>query len=842
MRSELSIRHVAIAESATQGAPYGYPMKASKKKGTKSSKGASKSRQRKSVLSSPKKIPKASQDALRQEPQTRSSLVPPGPQLNAGLTVENARTLSDAALEAVADSVSIQDRDFRIIYQNRASRNIFGDCVGQYCYRAYQKSDNICGQCALVESFRDGKAHTTERAVTNEKGLLHFEVRAAPLRDAAGAIIAGIEIGRNITNRKRAEQELLQEKKFSDNIINSLPGTFYILDDRGTFIRWNKKAEEATGCSAEELGRAHPLDFFEGEDKALVRDTIEKVFHEGGAEAEARVVSKTGEKTPYLFSARRATVGGKSYLVGMGFDITERKKTEEMMRRSRERLQLLIDRMPMGCIMWNAGFRVELWNPEAGRIFGYTAAEAIGKQAYDIIVPPGARPQVDVIWRRLLKGDATAGSENENMTRDGRTIICDWHNTPLRDEEGKVVGVLSMVQDVTERKRTEDEKQKLQSQLLQAQKMEAVGQLAGGIAHDFNNILTAIIGYGSIALAQVKEDDPLRSYVDHMLTAANRAASLTQSLLAFSRKQIINPQPVAVNAVIERVQKLLHRIIGEDIELTTALTEDDTTVLADAGQLEQVLINLATNARDAMPDGGHLTVTTVRTTMGDDYIRSHGYGKEGTYMLISVTDTGDGMDDKTRERVFEPFFTTKEVGKGTGLGLAIVYGIVKQHNGYINVYSEPRRGTTFKIYLPAFKTDAKPMQPAGPPAPPKRGTETVLLAEDDTTLRNLARAVLEGHGYTVIEAEDGQEAIDKLRLFRDRIQLLLVDVVMPKKNGKEVYEEAQRITPGLKALFASGYPADIIQKKGILEEGIKFVSKPIAPVDLLRKVREVLDE
>jgi CheY-like chemotaxis protein/two-component sensor histidine kinase len=297
-----------------------------------------------------------------------------------------------------------------------------------------------------------------------------------------------------------------------------------------------------------------------------------------------------------------------------------------------------------------------------------------------------------------------------------------------------------------------------------------------------------------------------------------------------------------MNAVIERVQKLLHRIIGEDIELTTALTEDDTTVLADAGQLDQVLINLATNARDAMPDGGHLTVTTMRTPMGEDYIRSHGYGKAGKYVLISLTDTGEGMDAKTQERVFEPFFTTKEVGKGTGLGLAIVYGIVKQHNGYINVYSEPRRGTTFKIYLPTFKAAAKPIQPAGPPAPPKRGTETVLLAEDDTTIRNLARAVLEGSGYTVIEAADGQEAIDKLRLYQDRIQLLIVDVVMPKKNGKEVYEEAQRIKPGLKALFASGYPADIIQKKGILEEGIKFVSKPIAPVDLLRKIREVLDE
>jgi CheY-like chemotaxis protein len=296
-----------------------------------------------------------------------------------------------------------------------------------------------------------------------------------------------------------------------------------------------------------------------------------------------------------------------------------------------------------------------------------------------------------------------------------------------------------------------------------------------------------------------------------------------------------------VNTVIEQVQKLLHRIIGEDIELRTVLTGEDTTVMADTGQLEQILINLAANARDAMPNGGHLTIETRPAEIGSEYLRAHGYGKAGKYVLISITDSGEGMDEKTQERIFEPFFTTKEVGKGTGLGLAIVYGSIKQHNGYINVNSEPGRGTTFTIYLPLLKAEARPATPAESAPPPKGGTETILLAEDDTVLRDLARGMLEEFGYTVIEAVDGEDAIEKFRANRDRIQLIILDVIMPKKNGREVFEEVKKIKPGTKVLFTSGYPANIIQKKGILEAGINFIVKPHPPQELLRKIRAVLN-
>jgi signal transduction histidine kinase len=400
---------------------------------------------------------------------------------------------------------------------------------------------------------------------------------------------------------------------------------------------------------------------------------------------------------------------------------------------------------------------------------------------------------------------------------------------------------LAVIIDITERREAEEKQQKLQAQLLQAQKMEAVGQLAGGIAHDFNNILTAIIGYGNLLSMKTANDEVHRPYIDHILSAANRAASLTQGLLAFSRKQIINPQPVTVNAIIEQVQKLLHRIIGEDIELRTVLTGEDTTVMADTGQIEQVLINLAANARDAMPNGGQLTIETRPAEIGSEYLRAHGYGKAGKYILISVSDSGEGMDERTLDRIFEPFFTTKEVGKGTGLGLAIVYGSIKQHNGYINVSSEPGRGTTFTIYLPLLKAEARPATAAEPAPPPKGGTETILLAEDDAVLRDLARGMLEEFGYTVIEAVDGEDAIEKFRANQDSIQLLILDVIMPKKNGREVFEEVKKMKSGTKVLFTSGYPANIIQKKGILEAGINFIVKPHRPQELLRKIRAVLN-
>jgi len=369
--------------------------------------------------------------------------------------------------------------------------------------------------------------------------------------------------------------------------------------------------------------------------------------------------------------------------------------------------------------------------------------------------------------------------------------------------------------------------------------MEAVGQLAGGIAHDFNNILTAVIGYAHMLKMKLKDDKKLGSYADNILSLSDRAANLTQSLLAFSRKQIINPRPVNLNEIIRTVEKLLSRIIGEDMQLKAVLSARDLIIMADHLQIEQVLMNLATNARDAMPEGGRLTIGTEDVDIDHEFIKEHGYGTEGAYAVMSVTDSGAGMARETREKIFEPFFTTKETGKGTGLGLSMVYGIIKQHDGYINVYSEPGEGTTFRIYLPLIEAKADEIKPDFIKSL-ETGTETILLAEDETEVRAFTRKLLEEYGYKVIDAKDGDDTIDKFKLHKDKIELVILDVIMPNRNGREVCEAIKKITPDIKVLFTSGYPADHID--GMIGKGSVFILKPVSPTKLLQKIREVLDK
>jgi len=392
-----------------------------------------------------------------------------------------------------------------------------------------------------------------------------------------------------------------------------------------------------------------------------------------------------------------------------------------------------------------------------------------------------------------------------------------------------------------QRTRTEEEQARLQEQLRQSQKMEAVGLLAGGVAHDFNNLLMAIVSYGGVLQLKMAEDDPLKPYVDKMLTVVDRAAGLTQSLLAFSRKQVMNLQPYNLNEIVRKVEKLLARIIGEDIRIQTNFMEDPLIVNVDSGQIEQVLMNLATNGRDAMPQGGTLSIVTESSEMDGEYIKAHGYGEPGRYAQFSVSDSGTGMDAATVKRIFEPFFTTKELGRGTGLGLAVVYGIVKQHGGFINVYSEPGIGTTFHIRLPLMKGGECVGEEPAPRTQPTGGTETILLAEDEKELRKLMKAVLTEFGYTVIEAEDGEDAVRKFTEYGERIQLLLLDVIMPKKSGKDACGEIRKMDRDVLTLFISGYPPDVIQGKGLLEEGCDLVMKPVSPQNLLKKIREVLE-
>lgn len=392
--------------------------------------------------------------------------------------------------------------------------------------------------------------------------------------------------------------------------------------------------------------------------------------------------------------------------------------------------------------------------------------------------------------------------------------------------------VTSML-DMTERKRLEE-------QLIQSQKMEAIGQLAGGVAHDFNNILTSIIGYGNLIQLKMSDNEKLMQYVNPLLGSADKAKHLTQALLAFSRKQIIAPKPVDLNSVIENVKSFVIRLIGEDIEMNVNLSSKDLIVFADAGQLDQVLMNFATNARDAMPSGGTFTIETDIVNIDEAFCRKHGYGKKGDYALIRVSDTGTGISKKNLDHIFEPFFTTKEVGKGTGLGLSIVYGIVKQNNGYINVYSEPGHGTIFKIYMPLMSLEPEKKK-AEASSKPRGGNEMVLLAEDDIGTRGIIKTLLQEYGYNVIEAVDGEDAVEKYHECSERISLLIVDVIMPKKNGKAVFDEIRKDHPDVRALFVSGYTADIIHKRGLIEPDLHFMEKPIIANQFLTKVRSLLD-
>ncbi len=391
--------------------------------------------------------------------------------------------------------------------------------------------------------------------------------------------------------------------------------------------------------------------------------------------------------------------------------------------------------------------------------------------------------------------------------------------------------------------KSNDELSVVNEQLRQSQKMEAVGQLAGGIAHDFNNILMAIIGYADLLRMKMGDDSPLKGYVQHILDASDRAAHLTHDLLAFSRRQVLNPQPVDLNEIIGRLNTLLRRGIGENIELKTVLKED-TIVYADRGQIELVLINLANNARDAMPHGGILTIETDTIALDATFKRIHGFGDPGVYAVVSVTDSGIGMDEKTRMRIFEPFFTTKEVGKGTGLGLSMVYGVIKQHQGYIDVESQPGRGTTFSIYLPLLPDEPEKKSPDGtaPDEELPRGTETLLVAEDDEVLRKLSRGLLQEAGYRVIEAKNGEDAIEKFLVYKDEIQMLILDMIMPRKGGMEAYKTIKTIKPEIRALFVSGYTADKLYMDRMLRGESELIFKPISPGTLLRKVREILDK
>lgn len=519
------------------------------------------------------------------------------------------------------------------------------------------------------------------------------------------------------------------------------------------------------------------------------------------------------------------------------------KDQEELTARTKALLMAAIEQSPLGIIVIDApNGKIRIANPSAIAIRGKTDAKLIDiditEQAknWNFCHVDGRRYEYYELPQFLAISEGLTITDKEILIKrdsgEARWLIA--NAAPVKDNQNNIVAGILMLQDITERHR-------LTEQLQQAQKMEAVGQLTGGIAHDFNNILTAIIGYGNLIKNNMSKDDPNRPYLEQILNSAEKASTLTRSLLAFSRKQIISPKQVNLNEVILGMEKLLSRLIGEDIELKLELCPEAIYVFVDVGQIEQVVMNLATNARDAMPDGGTLTVSTSLSYLKERDLQDN--RDDTIYALLKVTDTGIGMDEMTLKRIFEPFFTTKQNGKGTGLGLSMAYGIIKQHNGYIFASSECGKGTEFRIYLPLVKehNECTTFHHTDSEIPISRGVETILLAEDNEDVRIITKEILTSNGYKVIEAIDGSDAVVKFLNHKDEVQLLLFDVIMPKKNGKEAYEEIKQTKPDIKIIFLSGYATEVLAKRNILGDGIDFISKPVSPKILLRKVREVLD-
>lgn len=514
-------------------------------------------------------------------------------------------------------------------------------------------------------------------------------------------------------------------------------------------------------------------------------------------------------------------------------ELEERERFERALQESENRYRAIFENTGTASIIIEEDMTISLANAEFAKLSGYSLDEVTGRMRWTEFVNPELVERMKEYHslRRMDKMIAPRNYEAQFICRSGK--IRDVHLT-VEMVPGTNTSIASIL-DITERK-------ELEQQLFQSQKMEAVGQLAGGVAHDFNNILTTIIGFGGILQMELDEDSPMRTYVESILHAGERAAALTQGLLAFSRKQVIAPKNINLNDAIKSMEKLLRRVMGEDIELLTRFREPEIFVLADAGQIGQVLMNLATNARDAMPGGGAMEIETSVVLIDKDFKEVHKHQKHGRYALLKVSDAGQGMNRELVERVFEPFFTTKEVGKGTGLGLSIVYGIVRQHSGYIHVASEPGRGTVFEIYLPLSRpvTEEEEAVIPAPAADLAAGQGTILIVEDDGSVRKLIAMVLKNRGYRVIEAADGEEAIELFRLHKDDIDLLLLDVVLPKTNGKAVFDSAVAIKPGIRTVFMSGYTADIIHKKGLFEEGTNFIQKPIVQGDLIKMIHRLL--
>lgn len=755
----------------------------------------------------------------------------------------------DAALEHVLHALAVgtsyaiiaMDERSQILFANPATERIFGygvsEVVGQEITMLIPRYLHEPYRAAFEQYLKTGRQQSSWAAL-ELKGL-HKSGKELPLEISVDEhvmpktrIFTGII--RDISRLHHATQELRQSEEKYAKMIQSSPDaiTLRTLPDR-RYIEINEGFTRLTGYKPEEVIGKTPAELDIWVEERPHREVLEKLGRTGEVrEEQFRFRTKTGEIRHARVSATRVLIGSQLCMLSVSHDITDRIQAQDALLKSRSRFRSLIQDAPFAIYRATLGGKFLALNPAMVKMLGYSSEAEL--MEHDIVGdiyrdPEFGRKLVAEYWAYREFRDIEA----EWKRKDGKIIAVRMSGRWAENDEDRKPCLEVFAEDVTERR-------SLEKQILQVQRMEAVGQLAGGIAHDFNNLLSVILGQIEILQEQLSGNEPLFKRAETIRHSAGRAADLTRQLLAFGRKQVIEPRILDMNASIRNTEMLLRPLIGEDVELVLRPDASMGLVKADPAQLEQVFINLAVNARDAMPQGGKLIVETANVEVDEVYVRQHPGARVGHYVMVSVSDTGVGMEATTLARVFEPFFTTKEPGKGTGLGLSTVYGIVKQNGGYLMTYSEPGQGTTFKIYFPRFEKASASAEPAPPGEEFPKGRETILVVEDEAALRELVRELLEASGYEVLEASGAGEAIRLVENPACKIHLLLTDVVMPEMDGRKLATRLKKLSPDLRILYMSGYTDDVIARRGVLNPNTLLLSKPFTRSVLLRKVREAL--
>ncbi len=759
----------------------------------------------------------------------------------------------EAIFQAIEHPAVILDPHYNVVAANSASLRLTGksphDIIGKKCFDIFHGpgADTPTKGCPMQKMLASGRLETTEMEIETLGSFFH--VSCTPVLDEQGNLDKIVHIATDITGLKQAEQMIAESLQFNKAIVSTSPIGIFTYRASGPCVSANESAARIVGATVNALLVQNFHEIESWKQSGLYTVAMESLDTDRPVSSEIHIIT-TFHADKWVYAVCTPFRSAEEpHLLLMVNDITERKQAEAALLEAWGFSEDLLRYSATAAFVLDRSHRIMLWNKACEELTGRPESEMIGtddqwKPFYGYKRPTVADVIIDHDLDRLpaLYQNYSQSALNpqgikvegwyKNLGGKDRYIVFDA--SPIYSSTGELIAAIETLQDFTEGKRLEE-------QLLQAQKMEAIGVLAGGVAHDFNNILSAIVGYSHLTLSKMPANDPLKGTLEAILQASKRATTLTQSLLSFSRKQVINPEPTGLNDIMLRFEEFLTRLIREDIKISTTCAGGDLTIFADRRQIEQLLMNLVTNARDAMPMGGTITIQTQSVNVDKHFIEERGYGKAGRYARLTVSDTGEGMDAETKKKIFEPFFSTKEQGKGTGLGLSTVYGIVKQNDGYINVDSKPGKGATFEIYLPLLEGVAAKERKEMEDIPAKGGSETILIEEDNENIRELFSTILQHHGYRVIKAADGEDAVIKFCENNDKVRLVLLDGIMPRKNGKEAYEEIRVINPSIKAIFVSGYAEDIISREGLLEKGINFVQKPVTPSALLNKVREVLD-